>query len=85
MHDAGGVAVLNDGDDIKSDLVLWIVFLQQVGSGADQSLLFGFVYCIFRVAVPDGFPEFYFHRNKAAGRVSGDQVDFPFPDSKIAV
>jgi hypothetical protein len=85
MHDAGGIAVFDDGNDIKTDTFLWIVNLEEMRSRTDKSLLFGHVNGAFRIPEPDGFPGFDFDGNQAAKRISCHQVNFTFPCAEIAV
>lgn len=85
MHNAGGIAVFDDGNDIKTDTFLWIVNLEQMRSRADKSLLFSHVNGAFRIPEPDGFPGFDFDGNQAAKRISCHQVNFTFPCAEVAV
>lgn len=85
MHDAGGVSGFNDGDDIETDAFVWIVELQQTLRSLDDPALLGQVNSAFGIAKSDGFPGFYFDRDKAANGISGYEVNFTFPCAEVAM
>ncbi len=85
MHDAGGIAVFDDGNDIKTDAFLWIVNREQMRGRADKPLLFGHMNGVFRIPESDGFPGFDFDGNQAAKRISCHQVNLAFSCAEIAV
>jgi hypothetical protein len=85
MHDASAVARFYYRNHIKANGFLWIVCLKKPGGRLYNPSLFPFVYRAFRVTVAYGFPGFYFHRNEAAARISGYEVNFSIARAEVAM